>query len=325
MLLNLILDGNYILSKLVFTLHKNNLLYGALDQALENSFKNYRKWYPFHQIYLVSDSKEKSWRKQLNNKYKDTRKKDSAIDWGFVYDTYNAFKERRNLIKVLEYPRVEGDDWIALICEKTNLRGESNLIVTNDHDIKQLLRFNLNEGWMNFMSNEMYNNKNIFMPKNYKMLLSQVRDKPNEDIFNMNDDSTFLKLCEDLSKKYKTNEVDWTQSLVTKIISGDVSDNIKSVYVSKTSTGKVRGIGATGAQTIFGQYIREFGEIDMEDPDLAENIGDIICEKKKISKTEIVNISKRVEENRKMVQLRTEFFPVDIRDVLEEKWTNVDA
>ena len=37
MLCDLIIDGNYILSRLVFTLHKNNLLYGALHKSLENT------------------------------------------------------------------------------------------------------------------------------------------------------------------------------------------------------------------------------------------------------------------------------------------------
>ena len=63
--LNLIMDGNFLLSKLVFTLHKNNLLFGALYKSLENTILNYRKLYPFTNVYLVSDSKEKSWRKQI--------------------------------------------------------------------------------------------------------------------------------------------------------------------------------------------------------------------------------------------------------------------
>ena len=41
MLVDLIIDGNYILSRLVFTLHKNNLLFGALNRSLENTIKNY--------------------------------------------------------------------------------------------------------------------------------------------------------------------------------------------------------------------------------------------------------------------------------------------
>ena len=140
MLLDIIIDGNYILSKLAFTLHKNNLLFGALYQALDNTIKNYRKWYPFSNIYLVSDSKEKSWRKQIISEYKSTRKKDSDIDWGFVYDTYSEFKEEmKKTIKVLEAPHIEGDDWISFLVEKSNREERSTIIVSNDYDIKHKL------------------------------------------------------------------------------------------------------------------------------------------------------------------------------------------
>ena len=108
MVLDLIIDGNYILSKLVFTLHKNNLLFGALHKSLENTINNYRKWYPFANIYLVSDSKEKSWRKQLTSEYKATRKKDSDIDWNFVYTAYGEFKESVVGCKILEAPHEIG-------------------------------------------------------------------------------------------------------------------------------------------------------------------------------------------------------------------------
>ena len=70
MKINLILDGNYLLQRNVFSLHKNNLLYGALESSLEISVNNYRQWFGFENVYFVSDSKEKSWRKQLYNEYK---------------------------------------------------------------------------------------------------------------------------------------------------------------------------------------------------------------------------------------------------------------
>jgi hypothetical protein len=72
--IDLIIDGNYILSKLVFTLHKHNLLYGGLHKALENNINTYRKWHPFTNVYLVSDSK-KNLGKGLIDTYKGTRKK----------------------------------------------------------------------------------------------------------------------------------------------------------------------------------------------------------------------------------------------------------
>ena len=172
MLVDLIIDGNFILSKLVFTLHKNNLLFGALHNSLENTIKNYRKWYPFANIYLVSDSKEKSWRKQLTSAYKATRKKDSDIDWNFVYQTYGEFKESiQPTCKILEAPHIEGDDWISFLVEKANIEGRSTIIVSNDYDIKQIVNFGLEPLYINIMTNEMFNKEKLFLPINYQIFL----------------------------------------------------------------------------------------------------------------------------------------------------------
>jgi 5'-3' exonuclease len=92
--LNCIIDGNYLLHRHVHTLHKNNLLFGALENSLEIAIANYRKWYPFNNLYFVSDSKKKSWRQKIYKDYKAKRSKSSDIDWTFVYNTYDIFKEK---------------------------------------------------------------------------------------------------------------------------------------------------------------------------------------------------------------------------------------
>jgi 5'-3' exonuclease len=322
MLLNCIIDGNYILSRLVFTLHKNNLLYGALIQSLENTISNYKKMYPFTNIYLVSDSKEKSWRKQLNSNYKSTRKKDSDIDWSFVYKTYDEFKQNLKTVKLLESPRIEGDDWIAYLVQKSNELGQSNLIVSNDYDIKQLLGFNLENEWINFMSNEMYNQEKLFLPKNYQVFLNKISNKNNNDIFNLNDNTEFITLMNRFINKYQLNEINSLESLLIKIISGDVSDNIQSVYHTSKS-GKVRGIGSKGALSIYQNYLLEFGDPSLQDPDLFENIADLICEKKKISKTNITHIVEKIQHNMKLIDLRIHNFPEEVVNDMNRVYNNI--
>lgn len=322
MLLNCIIDGNYILSRLVFTLHKNNLLYGALSQSLENSILNYKKFYPFTNVYLVSDSKERSWRKELHQNYKSNRKKDSDIDWSFVYKAYDEFKQNIKGVKLLEYPRIEGDDWIAFLVQKSNEKNQSNFIVSNDHDIKQLIGFNLENEWINFMSNEMYNQEKIFLPKNYQIFLNKISNKNNDDIFNLNDNTEFLSLMNRFVNKYQLNEIDNMESLITKIISGDTSDNISSVYQSNKS-GKVRGIGVKGAFSIYESYLSEFGEPSLSDPDLFENIADLICEKKKVSKSNISSIVDRINENMKLIDLRLGSFPDEIIQNMEKVYNTI--
>jgi len=312
MLCDLIIDGNYILSRLVFTLHKNNLLYGALHKSLENTVSNYRKWYPFANVYLVSDSKEKSWRKQLTKTYKSNRKKDNDIDWSFVYTAYDEFKQSmKPTIKVLEAPTIEGDDWISFLCDKSNAEGRSAIIVSNDHDIKQIVSYGLEPLFINIMTNEMYNKEKLFLPKNYQIFVDKVSTLPNDDIFNLNDNSEFLLLLNRFLTKYDVNEIDSMESLVIKIISGDQSDNISSVW-SQVKNGKKRGIGAKGAKSIYDHYLSEFGEVNLLDPDLYENIADLICEKKKLSKTQIESIVENIQDNVKLIDLRIDNLPEEI-------------
>lgn len=313
MLCDLIIDGNYLLSRMVFTLHKNNLLFGGLHKSLETAVNNYRKWYPFVNIYLVSDSKEKSWRKKINTNYKSNRKKDNDIDWEFVYSAYNEFKTelRKKGIKVLEAPHVEGDDWISFIIEKSNEVNRSTIVVSNDHDIKQLLNYSIDPLYINLMSNEMQSKQKVFLPKNYQMFLNYLDKDKVEDIFNLNDNQEFVKLMKNFIDRYEINEVSSIECLVIKLISGDTSDNISSCW-SQVKNGKKRGIAEKGAKSIYDEYLINFGEPKIADPDLTENIADLICEKKKLPKNTIWNIKKNIEDNMKLIFLDTKNIPSDI-------------
>ena len=320
---DLIIDGNYILSKLVFTLHKHNLLFGGLHKALENNITGYRKWYPFTNVFLVSDSKEKSWRKKLIDEYKGTRKKDTDIDWNFVYTAYGEFKEEvKSTMKVLEAPHIEGDDWISYLTEKANSEGRSVIIVSNDYDIKQMVNYSLNPLTINLMTNEMYNKEKLFLPKNYQVFLNKLSRLPNDDIFNLNDNVEFIGLLDNFINKYEVHEIDPMESLIIKIISGDSSDNINSVW-SVTKNGKKRGIGQSGAKTIFDDYIREFGEPSLVDPDLHENIADLICERKKLSKGSISSIVGNIEMNVRLIDLRICNLPIEVVNRMDEKFNEL--
>lgn len=323
MLVDLIIDGNFILSKNVFTLHKNNLLFGALYKSLENSVNNYRKLYPFANIYFVSDSKEKSWRKKIATSYKATRKKDNDIDWEFVYNTYIEFKEKIVTgIKVLEAPHIEGDDWVTFLVDKANNEGRSTIIVSNDYDINQKVSYSIDPLYINIMTNEIYNKEKIFLPKNYQIFLTNVYKLPSDDIFNLNDNSDFLQLLDRFINRYNVNEIDPVESLMIKIISGDVSDNINSVW-SIIKNGKKRGIGVKGAKSIYDEYITEFGQMDLHDKDLYENIADLICEKKKLSKTQIEPIVENIKYNMRLIDLRMQNLPKEVINVMEKCYKEI--
>lgn len=319
MLCDVIIDGNFVLNKLVFTLHKNNLLFGGLYKGLEMSVAGYRKWYPFANIFLVSDSKEKSWRKKLNTNYKANRKKDSDIDWEFVFTTYNEFKEdiRKKNVKIMEAPHIEGDDWISFLMDKANREGRSTIVVSNDHDIKQLVTYSIDPLWINIMTNEIQNKQKLFLPKNYQIFLNRIKQVDSDDIFNLNDSQDLVRMIDNFIRKYEVIEVDSMESLIVKVISGDNSDNISSVW-QVVKNGKKRGIADKGAKTIFDEYLVHFGEPKLNDPDLTENIADLICEKKKLSRSSIADIKTNIESNMKLILLKTDTLPVEVINRMEQ-------
>jgi 5'-3' exonuclease len=146
--------------------------------------------------------------------------------------------------------------------------------------------------------------------------LNKVSKLPSDDIFNLNDNTDFLLLLDRFINKYEINEINPVESLMVKIISGDTSDNIGSVW-SVVKNGKKRGIGNKGAQSIYDEYILEFGEINLSDPDLYENIADLICEKKKLSKTQIESIVENIKANMRLIDLRLHNLPDEIINKME--------
>jgi 5'-3' exonuclease len=308
--------------RVVFTLAKSNMLYGSLNRSLETAVTSYRKWFPFDKVYLVSDSKDKSWRKSLYTKYKENRKKDTDIDWNFVYTQYKEFKDNMSTkgFKILETSGIEGDDWISYITEISNKKGMSNIIVSNDHDIKQLLRYDTNDNYINIMTNEIFNKTKLFMPRNYEIFFNNLKKMDNNDIFNLNDNNDFLKLINGFIEQYEVQEINSIESLLIKIISGDTSDNIDSVWVTYTDTGKKRGIGQAGAESIVEQYIKEFGDPYLEDPDLDLNIADLVMEKRKVNSTYTNDILNNIKLNKQLVNLQLSNFPKETLKLMTDNF-----
>lgn len=141
---NLLFDTNYILYKNVFTLHKMNRLFGFFHESLDNNIAKYVAMNKWDNVYLVSDSNKKSWRKDFLDNYKGTRTKMEGIDWDWVFTEFVAWKEKmKEKYPILQKDRVEGDDWIASIVLKTNKMGQSNVIITSDEDMPQLLDYKI--------------------------------------------------------------------------------------------------------------------------------------------------------------------------------------
>lgn len=304
MKINLIIDGNYILNKNVFTLHKYNVLFGELRESLDKSLDSFKSLHFFDNIFFVSDSGT-SWRKNLYPDYKGNRSKSSDIDWEFVYTAYREFKDDLPInITLLEKKFIEGDDWIAQIIYESNKEGYANVIISNDYDIKQILNFSISPLYINIMSNEMFNREKVFLPKNYEIFMQHLLEESKKsDLFELSADVENLAFFKRFIERRETHIVDDVKELVTKLISGDKSDNIKSVYEKPTKNGKMRGIGEAGANKIYDKYFEEFGELILNDEDLFDNIADLVCENKKVPLSEMPKIKNRLSDNLQLISL----------------------
>ena len=142
--LSLIIDGNFLIQKSVHILHKNKILYSELYNAIEREYMSLTKLYPFDKVYFVSDS-FKNWRKDFYTEYKQSRKKDTNIDWTFVYKEYDRFKgylrSNKKNCDIIQMDNLEGDDIISYLIKELNKKGNSILLMSNDSDLLQLINY----------------------------------------------------------------------------------------------------------------------------------------------------------------------------------------
>jgi len=309
--LNLLIDGNYILHKSVFILYGTKTLYSDLDTLMHTEFEKLRNLYAFDNIFFLTDDKI-SWRKKEYPDYKGKREKDQTIDWTFVYKTYDEFKDRLRAkpnVKLLHVPFAEGDDLIAYITKESNKLGFSNLIVASDGDLYQLLDYDLVNDWINVIYNSQVSNEVVHLPENYKVYLNYIDNNTSiQSLFDNSDSNEYSDFLKRFIIKSKIVETNKEECLFLKLVSGDRGDNISSVYESMTTSGKVRGIGLKGAQSVYSLYKETYPEdIDFKGQLFIDRLKDVVCYWKKIDPQNMVsvksNVEQKIKRNLKLVVL----------------------
>jgi len=332
MKINIIIDGNYLLYKDLFILKKLRRIKQDLNQLLLNDFKKLTKSFPFDNLYFVSDSREGNWRKLEYKEYKGTRVKDETIDWDFVYETYDKFKdeikEKRN-VKFLEMSGLEGDDFIAYIVRESNKKGYSNIIISSDGDIKQLLEYDLNLKFINIQWNYKFNDERVYLPENYQLAVEEISNSVNENIFELDNSGEFVKYVENLINRTKIKSTSSEEASVCKIIEGDTGDNIPSLI--KIKDGKInpdgRGIGKDGAKTVYKLYKEIHPEpININSDEFIERLIEVVMYYKKIKGNLFKeHIKENIIFNRKMTLLNPIYMPKRFYDNMKSYFNEVDS
>jgi len=315
--MNIILDGNYILYRAVFILWKLKTLYGDLETLLLNDYNNITNAYPFQLIYFISDSK-KNWRKNIYPEYKGKRKKDDEIDWEFVFDTFDKFKEnikRRHNCLLYQIEPFEGDDIIAHIVTETNKEGGSNLILSNDGDLHQLLKFSTTNNYINMIYNYKFQDEKLYMPENYSIFMKYIEDTTDGDIFDLNDDINFSNYIDKITSKAKVISVNPEESYFRKVVAGDVGDNILSVVKFTKDT---KGIGVTGSGHVYNMYKTRFpNDIDFDSDDFIQNLCDILFIYRKHKEEDFKDrVVERIKFSRILTRLDGKYLPTGYQQIL---------
>ena len=131
-----------------------NLIRHVILSSLQNIKKKHGKEYG--QLVICADGRD-YWRRDIFPHYKAGRKKTrdaSGLPWTLIFDTMSSIRDdlQENFpYKVLHYDRAEADDIIAVLCKWTQDNDliqegleestQKVLIISSDHDFKQLHRF----------------------------------------------------------------------------------------------------------------------------------------------------------------------------------------
>jgi 5'-3' exonuclease len=320
MKVNLTIDGNYLLHKDVFILFSMKTLYSDLPILLRKDLDTLSKMYAWDKVYFVSDSKMR-WRKQFYEPYKDNRKQDDKIDWEWIYNEYNKFKEdisRLPNVIMYEVDWAEGDDLISHITQTGNEKGYSNIIIASDGDLHQLIKFDLDLEYINVMYNYKFSDERTYWPTNYNIFIKEMFDTVGGGLFDMNDDTEFLNFLEDIEFKTKTKEVSPEEVLLCKMVSGDRKDNVPSVYIKNK-----RGIGKAGGETIYRLYKElDNNNIDFDSDEFIDKLTEVVCYNKKIQETEketINEIRNNLVRNRKLLRLDEKYLPPELKSEINNK------
>ncbi len=308
------MDCNYLLMKAVFTLHKMNRLYGDLWLFLDNNIEKYKVLNTWDNIILVSDSRKKSWRKDELEKYKGHRVRNDEIDWEWVFTTYAEWKEsKKETCLVFERDHIEGDDWITSLLFKLNKMGKSCCVISSDHDLFQLIHYKINgkKSYMNIQISDTLGKEHVYIPEGYELFLKNNEENSNDDIFSLDNSIANINFLNRALLNWDYTEINQHQELFEKVIQGDKSDNIDSVFQTVTKTGKLQGIGKAGASKIWDFYKDNYA-IHFKINE--EFISDVISCIERVKNIELNDnkkktVYKNIELNIKLIQLHYKHYP----------------
>lgn len=267
-------------------------------------------------IFAADDS---PWRKELLKDihdsslgYKGQRVKNDKMNWDNIFAALNDFTKilSNNGFIVTKIKSAEADDICAMWKEYFLSINESLIIVSSDADIRQLISFE-NENFclvFNPIGTGKGGAKKLFCNDDFLNWLNTNNDI---DIFFSNFDSrkNFFSNLSSLDKKIKIESLNPNSIVLTKIFCGDDGDNIPSFYEYYDNNGKKQRVTPGKCKKILESLnINTTNDLDNVVPLLKESIEAVL--KKNIND---IDVTDRLNRQRKLVELNSELFPDSIR------------
>lgn len=333
----MIIDGNYftysrmsVLPKDVKDLHKEKDMEIFMRKLAIDFSSEFRK---FNGIVdrIVFTQDYRSWRKDVlpDVGYKANRTLDSKKNWKNYNSVVNEFMEilESHGVIIQRMSGAEGDDLIFAWSTYLNSNGENAIIWTGDQDLIQLVNYNKYTNSYTLWHDNTRNKLRVY-PGFQNWVKSRVDDSE-IDIFNLDDpklkDDKLKEAFEKIINQDNLNvqEIFCDEFAFVKILTGDKSDNIESVYSYQktTKTGKTLTyrIKENHALKILAEFKRKKGRYSSLSLFERENI-EFICQliAKHFNTTVSPQMIKNLETNRKLILLHQKTIPEAIQDGMYE-------
>lgn len=273
----LLIDGHNFLFRTLYILpQKKNikilsdketkeLFVSKLEQNLNSTLREMEQI--IDRCVITFDSR--SWRNDIksNIDYKGTRKQDEIIDWdGFesCMAEFIQFTEKFN-ITISKTKMSEADDLIFMWSSALSNKGIPVIIYSSDRDMLQLVTTNTANADVLLLSDV---TKKIYVPKGFDDL-SKTDNASFMEMFSGGNTSIdiydrFANLEQIIRKrKIEKIETDNDNFIYTKILIGDKSDNISSIYTYEKN-GRTYNVTNIKAQKIIENFISKTGSLNPE-------------------------------------------------------------
>jgi hypothetical protein len=258
----------------------------------------------------------------LEHEYKGNRKKtQDNIDMLGFGDAVDNFTETLvNFgIKVSQADRSEGDDLIYAWSNYLFNSGKSSLILSTDKDLNQLIKC-VND--IHIIQYSPVSNK-LYVSKESNDIIKSIGKRKEVQMENLFDELFTISIENDPFEKFvngtDVEEVYPEEIRFSKIIGGDVSDNIYPVYFKRGDGSiKSKGLGPKTVKKIYDTFKGKLGcEFDYHiysNDDVMKMLCNIIYEIAKIKDDEFTKrmLLENIRTNTKLVALTDESIPFDI-------------